>query len=255
MEVASAVRRVVAHPMSGRVRLLDLDPDLAEGLEPERQALARRHLIVRFERVECGRWVPKADEFGSAGGLGLLIIEGLTLRELSLGHRAAAELLGPGDILRPWQDDGEYVAYPFSSVFRVLDPLSVVVLDPEVTRMLMHFPEIVGQLMARVMVRSRRVVGHLVISQLTSVDTRLCVALWHLSERFGRVGPRGVIVPLRLTHEVLGLMVGARRPSVTAALGRLVAADLIESLPTGGWLLKGDPPAALGPPGQRRAAA
>jgi CRP-like cAMP-binding protein len=231
--------------MAGRALLLDLDPDLGEDLDPDRLALARRHLVVGVERVESGSWAPGADAFDAQGGLGLVIAEGLTLRRVSLGHRAAAELLGPGEVLRPWEDDGEHAAYPFASSFRILEPLSLAVLDRPVTLKLMHFPEIVSRLMGRVMGRSRRVIGHLVISQLTAVDARLHVALWHLADRFGRVRPDGVVVPVRLTHEVLGLIVGARRPSVTAALGRLTERELIEALPDGGWLLTGDPPAAL----------
>jgi hypothetical protein len=37
-------------------------------------------------------------------------------------------------------------------------------------------------------------------------------------------------------------VVGARRPSVTTALGRLQEQGLIARLPDGGWLLHGAPP-------------
>ena len=37
-------------------------------------------------------------------------------------------------------------------------------------------------------------------------------------------------------------MVGARRPSVTTALGQLSARGAIERRPDGGWILRGDPP-------------
>jgi CRP/FNR family cyclic AMP-dependent transcriptional regulator len=231
--------------MSRRVHLLDADPDLAEGLAPERERLARHHLVARLERVDGGQWAPRVNQFGAMDGLGLLILDGLAIRQLSLGHRAAAELLGPGDILRPWEDDGEHAAYPFDSSFRVIEPLSLAVLDRAVTNKLMHFPEIVSRLMGRVMARSRRVAGYLVIAQLTSVDTRLHVALWHMADRFGRVRPDGVVVPLHLTHAMLGLIVGARRPSVTAAIGRLVERGLVQTLEQGGWLLLGEPPQRL----------
>src|SRR5690348_6329492 len=232
--------------MAGRALLLELDPDLAEDLDAERESLARRHLVVRVEDVDTGTWTPDADAFGAQdGGLGLVVAAGLALRRVELGHRAAAELLGPGEVMRPWEEDGEHAAYPFASSFRVLEPLSLAVLDGPVTQKLMYFPEIVNRLMGRLMSRSRRVVGHLVIAQLTAVDARLHVLLWHLADRFGRVRPEGIVVPIRLTHETLGLIVGARRPSVTAALGRLAARELIEPLPEGGWRLSGEPPAEL----------
>jgi CRP/FNR family cyclic AMP-dependent transcriptional regulator len=241
--------------MSRRMHLLDLDPDLGQGLDPRREALARERLMVRVERVDRGRWSPKAGEFGAVGGIGLLVAEGLAVRQVSLGHRAAGELLAEGDVLRPWEDDGEHAAYPFAASFRVVQPLGLAVLDEPAMQRLMYFPEIVSHLMGRVMRRSRRVVGYLVIAQLTAVDTRLHVALWHMADRFGKVRPDGIIVPLGLTHEILGLVIGARRPSVTAAMGRLVDRGLVELLPEGGWLLKGDPPQTLARPRGATAAA
>src|SRR3954454_15494257 len=231
--------------MVRRGRLLELDPDLAEGLTPAREALAREHLVVRLARIESGHWTPSRNEFGAMDGIGLLIVDGLAIRRVALGHRAAAELLAAGDVLRPWEDDGEHAAYPFASSFRVLEALELAVLDASAMQRLLHFPEIVGHLMSRLMRRSRRVVGYLVIAQLTSVDTRLHVALWHMADRFGKVRPEGVVVPLHLTHAMLGLIVGARRPSVTAAMGRLVEEGLVQTLDGGGWLLLGEPPQRL----------
>ncbi len=39
--------------------------------------------------------------FGLDDGIGLLILDGFMCREVALEHRAAVELLGPGDLLRP----------------------------------------------------------------------------------------------------------------------------------------------------------
>src|SRR5919197_1066233 len=70
----------------------------------------------------------------------------------------------------------------------------------------------------------------------------LLALMWCLAERWGRVVPGGVVVSLRLPHRTLAGMVGARRPSVTTALGQLMARGDIERRPDGGWLLHGDPP-------------
>lgn len=45
--------------------------------------------------------------------------------------------------------------------------------------------------------------------------------IWQLAESWGRVTPAGTRVPLSLSHEVLGGLVGARRPTVTLALSKL----------------------------------
>ena len=86
------------------------------------------------------------------------------------------------------------------------------------------------------------------IAHLTRVDDRLLALLWCLAERWGRVVPGGVLVSLRLPHRTLAGMVGARRPSVTTALGQLIAREQIERRPDGAWILRGQPPAgtALG---------
>lgn len=237
-----------------RLPLLELDPDLAPGLDERRQALALRHLLVRVEHVSTGEWRPETDEFGARDGVGLLLAEGLALRRVSLAHRAAAELLGPGDVLRPSQSTGGHSLYPFSSTWRVVDALAVAVLDPALTARLVHFPEIVGELVGRGVLRSQRAVGSLAVAELTSVDNRLLVALWHLADEWGRVRPDGVLLPIALTHEMLGLLVGARRPSVTAALGRLAQRGLVAAQRPKGWLLTGRPPAELVRASERGAA-
>ena len=225
-----------------RVCVPDVDLDLLDRLSPDHAQAARRLLIARAERIPAGAWRPDAGAFGAEGAIGLLITSGLALRRVALAHRTGAELLGPGDLLRPWQDDGAPAAYPFSSTWRVLEPLELAVLDAAFAARLARFPELIGELVGRGVARSRRLIGHLVVGQLTAVDQRLLVAFWHLADRWGRVRPDGVVVPVRLTHESLGQIVGARRPSVTAALGRLAERGLVVGRPGGGWLLQGPPP-------------
>ena len=69
---------------------------------------------------------------------------------------------------------------------------------------------------------------------------RLVLLFWQLAERWGRVGPEGVTVPLPLTHHTLGRLIRAQRPSVTASLRHLAERRLIEREGAGAWLLRGD---------------
>ena len=59
--------------------------------------------------------------------------------------------------------------------------------------------------------------------------------------------PEGIYLSLPVTHELLGRIVGARRQSVTTALGDLRARGIITALTEGKWLLAGpaDPAALL----------
>ena len=55
----------------------------------------------------------------------------------------------------------------------------------------------------------------------------LRLVVWHLAARWGRVEPGGIRLPLPLTHQLLGHLVGAERPSVSHALSRLARAGLV----------------------------
>jgi CRP/FNR family transcriptional regulator, cyclic AMP receptor protein len=55
------------------------------------------------------------------------------------------------------------------------------------------------------------------------------------------VRPDGTLVGLRLTHELIGYLVGARRPSVSTALGRLQRDGRLRREGRH-WLLLGEPP-------------
>lgn len=112
------------------MRLLELDPDLGVDLDPQAFAAASAHLAANVLGIDWtrarGPWGP--DE--PAGHLGLLISEGVLLREVRLMSTTAAEVLGPGDLLRPWDVDGEYV-FPVPGEVRwtVLAPCAMAVLD------------------------------------------------------------------------------------------------------------------------------
>jgi hypothetical protein len=61
-------------------------------------------------------------------------------------------------------------------------------------------------------------------------------------------------VPLALTHRILGQLVGARRPTVSTALGELAERGELVRRVDGSWVLRGSPPDASAL-GRRRAMA
>jgi CRP-like cAMP-binding protein len=99
--------------------------------------------------------------------------------------------------------------------------------------------------MDRLILRSRWLAFHLAVCHLPKVDDRLHLTFWHLADRWGRVTREGVEIQVKLSHRVLAAIVGARRPSVTTALGSLAERGLVERSSDRGWLLHGDQPAAL----------
>jgi hypothetical protein len=91
----------------------------------------------------------------------------------------------------------------------------------------------------------QRHTAQLVICQLPRVEDRLLAMFWLLSESWGQVTSSGIRLPLILTHETLGAMVGARRPTVTLALRKLSEDGAIVHQDSG-WLLLQPPPQPAG---------
>lgn len=232
------------------VRVLDLDPELGDRLAPDDQSRALHQLVAETIRVPTGRWDAAAAIEPGGMPLGLLIIDGLLLRDLDLGRRASTEVLGFGDILRPWDADSAASELPLVARWTVLEPLRLAILDERFLHQAVRFPPVVDALFQRTARRQRGLAVRLVVNQLVRLEDRLLLALWALAERWGRVTPDGVLVPMGLTHSALARLVGARRPSVTSALGDLSGNRLLERTEDG-WLLRGDPAHLVDPVTER----
>jgi CRP/FNR family cyclic AMP-dependent transcriptional regulator len=228
----------------GTVQLLEADPDLGALLSESRRIEAERELSVRTYQVPTGVWDVTRLSGTSGDHVGLLILDGLLSRELVVADQVSAELLGPGDVIRPWQSGNRASLLPVEAVWSVLSPVTVAALDRHFAVELARYPEITSVLLDRFGERSIRLATTQAISQLTRVDRRLRALFWHLAERWGRVSGQGVIVPLALTHRILGQLVGARRPTVSTALAELAERGELVRRPDGSWLLQGDPPDA-----------
>jgi hypothetical protein len=226
------------------VHLLEADPDLGALLSEPRRAEAERELVVRTHRLPVGPWDVSRLVGASADHVGLLILDGVLARELVVADHVSAELLGPGDLVRPWQGGSRAALLPVDAEWSVLSTLVVAVLDRRFASEAARYPELTAALFDRLGERSLRLATTQAISQLTRVDRRLKALFWHLAERWGRVSGDGVVVPLGLTHRILGQLVGARRPTVSTALSELAERGELVRRADGSWLLRGDPPDA-----------
>jgi CRP/FNR family transcriptional regulator, cyclic AMP receptor protein len=224
-----------------RVCVLREDPDLAGRLSAERLARAEPLSVAGVLRRDLGTWDGAQDAGQGRDGFGLYVVDGLLVRRVGLEHRYGAELLGPGDIVQPWRHDGEEATLPFSAHWRVLAPLRLAVLDFAWAARMAPFPEVAVELLGRAVVRSRQVAAMMAIVQHHRLDDRLRLFFWELADRYGRVRSDGVHLNIELTHELIGDMVSARRPSVTLALGRLEQEGHLRREGRG-WMLLGEPP-------------
>jgi CRP/FNR family cyclic AMP-dependent transcriptional regulator len=86
------------------VRLLERDPDLAAGLDHRATQEAGARLVAPVDRVEPGTWDPQRALPEPDGHLGVLVLDGLMTRDVQIASSTCAELVGRGDLLRPWDD-------------------------------------------------------------------------------------------------------------------------------------------------------
>jgi hypothetical protein len=221
--------------------LLDLDPDLGRLLTPERVAEARAALGVRVALIRRGSWDAAALATAPPGHLGLLLLDGVLAREVLLADTASIELLDGGDVLRPWQRDDEASLSQHEIRWTALTDARLAVLDRRFAARLIHFPEVNTIILERLIDRTHRVALTQAISQINGVDRRLLALFWHLAERWGRATPSGIAVPLALSHRELAQLVGARRPTVSTALGQLAQRGELLRRADGSWLLTGEP--------------
>jgi len=223
--------------------VLEEDPDLADAVPPEHRDQAIRECLAAAFTLPVGPWrAPRTTQ--AAKGIGLLVLRGLLIRRVGVDGRFGAELLGTGDILRPWQGEDEPPLLPITTGWRVVEPAKMAALDERFQIRLGRFPQLSGPLVARALQRSRNLAISMAIVHHPRVDVRLQMMFWHLATRWGRVRADGVSVPLRLTHSVLADLTAARRPTVSSALSELTRRGQVHAMPDG-WLLAGTPPGEL----------
>ena len=237
------------------MRLLEVDPDLAADLDERTAEQARARLVARVETIEPGSWDPNRMLPQPDGHLGVLVIEGLMTRDVVIARTACAELVGRGDLLRPWEDLHAGAPIEVGVEWHVLEPTRVALIDRRLVQQLGYWPEILSVMVLRSVARAQALSLSLAITCMTGLKLRLLILFWHLADRWGKVRPEGVVVPLSLTHRMVGRLVGASRPSVSTALKELENEGELVPRQGGGWILQGDPPEDLALLYDRRAAA
>jgi hypothetical protein len=117
----------------------------------------------------------------------------------------------------------------------VLEPTDLAVLDGSFTGRTAPWPQVLARIALRAVWRTHG------LAHQTRVENRLLLLFWHLAQRWGRVGRDGVRLDLPLTHDVLGRLVGAQRPSVTTAFGILAERGVLARAPDRSWAPAADP--------------
>lgn len=171
--------------------------------------------------------------------LAYMVAAGMLLRRVTIKGGSSVELVGKGDLLLPWR--GESASFSRSE-WEVIDRARLAVLDLRPGSPLARSSDLAATIAQRAIDRARWLSLQSAIMSVVGIEERLRALLWALAERWGETVPGGAEIEVNVPQSVLAEMVGARRPTVSLALGTLTErGDLLTSEP-GRWVLSGDPP-------------
>ncbi len=226
-------------------RLFAVDPALHRvASESARRAFAAA--TVPVARLGPGPFEPADLTAGTV--LGLIVADGRLARTVRVPGGSSVELLSPWQMLQP--ATVEQPSFTDTS-WAVLDTAELYVINSDLGRALAAHDELLNELVARGIQRAHVLTVSAAIESIVGVEKRVLLALWQLAEYCGSVTAEGVTMPLRLTHELLALLVGSRRPSVTSALAALAEQGQIARRSDRSWLLTGECPAGIRLPAAR----
>lgn len=220
--------------VSGHVRVFEADATLLDGVPERFSAVLRKRVLVPRTRLAPGPWAPAIPSGARGEVLGLLVLGGLLERTADVGERSGPELLGPGDLLRPWDlgpDSGQACAWC------VHERAELAILDDRFTAVASKLPRLLANLLGRTVHRSQGLAARLAIGQVRSAEERVLLTLQGVAERWGRATPEGVRIPFALQHELVARLACMRRPTASTALTALQRSGRLIRCADRTWLL------------------
>ena len=225
------------------VRLIDALPDLARHVAPEQLRTVRSATRVPVLRLAKGKLdVGDLADHGLRP-FGAVVVSGLLTRHVDVGGEPGMCLYGPGDVLAASNLMSGTV--PHGDAWYASVPSQLAVLDDRLLVSIRRWPRLVTGLVEALCAQHDRALLRFVIAVQRRVEDRLLMLFWHLGDRFGRMTPDGIVIPISLTHEALARLVGARRPTITLALRELHDRDAVVRRADRAWLVKQLPEAEI----------
>lgn len=192
--------------------------------------------LARSIRLDAGPLDLPAIIAGDETWLGLLIMDGALLVQVSAGRARVGWLVGADDLIRPWELSD--LSLTAGAEWRAIVPTTVALLDGAFSRRAEPMPGLTVSLLERAARTTRWLVAKSLVLSAPLIEERLLLLFVLLAERWGRVTPDGVRIDLPVTHELLAVLCGARRPSVTMALRALSDQGLVARDGAGRWILR-----------------
>lgn len=240
LQAPKSNRRQNAKSAGSRVRIFEADPDLWATTPTEARAKLR-DLTVPLRTLPQGPWAPSLRPGEQA--LALLLLDGAINLETRLFGRTAVEILGPGDPLS-LTEEKEPGTLPHDTHLMVIAPSRVAILDADFTAVLHRLPGVADELLRRSRASARFLRHQQAIGEIPNAPARLLLTLWHLADRWGKPGQKGVVIEVRLTHQTLASLASCSRETVGRMLRRFRDKGLVSRRER--WLvLHGLPPVEL----------
>jgi CRP/FNR family transcriptional regulator, cyclic AMP receptor protein len=156
---------------AGAVSLFEVAPDLTEHVDSRQAAVASSRAVAPVTTLRPGDRDPWSFIDSANDHLGLLVIDGLLTRNMTLLGRTTMELIGSGDVLRPWDDAAERPSVPMTVGWTVHLPTRVALLDERLPERVAAWPAIATALVKRSVRRAP--LGRLVRAQRPSITASL----------------------------------------------------------------------------------
>lgn len=204
-------------PAVAQSALLVEDPDLALGIPAAERELAERLVLVPLLERPAGPLVlPDAPGEPS---LGVLMLEGFATATTTFAEQSTDQLIGPGHVMFVGADHDDVL--PVFHAHEAVSPVRLAVLDRRFIAAARRWPALLIALHDRLRAQQRRLAVHGAIGRMRRNEDRILAVLWQVAEQWGHVTAEGVVVPVRLTHEAVGRVAGASRPTTSLALAAL----------------------------------
>lgn len=217
-------------PQKSRTIPLTAVPALRRAIPKDEQPAASQAFALSSVELARGEWRPEP----MRRPVPAMVVEGVVVADVLLGGRASAHVYGPGDLIRPWSflESG----LPSTTRWSSTGGATVVLLDDAFAAATRRFPAL-GTVLQQLYADALDCLAvRTAIVSLPRVDQRVLGLFWQLADRWGTVRPEGILVDLELTHEFIGRLVGAKRPTVSLALQELSSSGTLTRTAEG-WRL------------------
>jgi hypothetical protein len=165
----------------------------------------------------------------------VLIARGLVAQQIRLAGTRSVVMAWDGDVIGAAHEPPDWIDHPMH--WEVLETAILADLDEQFLQSAAECPGVLKRLGERVARVQSRLTLSVAVSHLSRVEHRILAVLLLLAEDRGRATVDGLVLRMPLTHERLGELIGARRPTVSLAMRELDSLGLVRKGPDGSLVI------------------